>query len=45
MFGLADVTITTAGGVASIQHLERNVAEDIADSLNEYVNKIVKERS
>lgn len=45
MFGLADVTITTAGGVASIQHLEKIVAEDIADSLNEYVNKIVKERS
>ncbi len=45
MFGLADVTITTAGGLASIQHLEKSVAEDIADSLNAYVNKIVKERS
>ena len=45
LFGLADVTITTAGGLASIQYLEKSVAEDIADSLNAYVNKIIKERS
>jgi membrane protein YdbS with pleckstrin-like domain len=44
LFGLADVTITTAGGLAHIRHLERGVAEDIADSLNDHINKILKER-
>lgn len=44
MFGLADVKITTAGGVAAIQHLEKHVAEEVADSLNAYVTKILKER-
>jgi len=44
MFGLADVTVTTAGGVSSIEYLEINEAEGIADKLNERVVKILKER-
>jgi membrane protein YdbS with pleckstrin-like domain len=44
MFGLADVTITTAGGTATIEYLELQEAEGIADKLNEKVLKILKER-
>jgi len=44
LFRLADVTITTAGGIASIQYLEIPVAEEIADSLNAYINDILRKR-
>ena len=44
MFGLADVTITTAGGTATIEYLELSEAERIATILNEKVLKILKER-
>ncbi len=44
-FGLADLTMTTAGGVVAIQYLEKPVAEDIAEKLNETVIGILKERS
>lgn len=44
MFGLADVTITTAGGTATIEYLELSEAEGIATNLNEKVLKILKER-
>ena len=41
-FGLADVSITTAGGVAKIEYLETDEAERIADELNAIVDSIVK---
>ena len=41
-FGLADVSITTAGGVAKIEYLETEEAERIADELNAIVDTIVK---
>jgi uncharacterized protein len=44
MYGLADVTITTAGGIAVIQYLELDEAEKIADHLNTVVNRVVGER-
>ena len=44
-FGLANVNVTTAGGVAKIKFLENNVAESIVDGLNEVINKIVRERN
>jgi len=44
LFRLADVTITTAGGIASIQYLDREVASEIADSLNEYITDIIRSR-
>ncbi|MDD1771773.1 MAG: PH domain-containing protein [Methanomassiliicoccales archaeon] len=44
MFGLADVTITTAGGTATIEYLDLSEAEGIATNLNEKVLKILKER-
>ncbi|HSV42360.1 MAG TPA: PH domain-containing protein [Methanomassiliicoccales archaeon] len=44
MFGLADVTITTAGGTATIEYLELPEAEGIADRLNEKVLRIIRER-
>ncbi len=43
-FGLADLTMTTAGGVVTIQYLERPVAEEIAERLNETVIGILKGR-
>ena len=42
MYGLADVSITTAGGVAKIEYLETEEAERIADELNAIVDAIVK---
>jgi membrane protein YdbS with pleckstrin-like domain len=42
--GLADVVITTAGGSAAIQYLEFQVAQSIADYLNDTVNKIIRDR-
>jgi len=44
MFGLADVVVTTAGGVTSIEYLETDVAESIASRLNEYVVRMLKDR-
>lgn len=44
LFRLADVTITTAGGTASIQYLDREVAAEISDSLNEYITDIIRSR-
>ncbi|MFA5312205.1 MAG: PH domain-containing protein [Methanomassiliicoccales archaeon] len=44
MFGLANVTITTAGGISSIEYLELSEAESIADRLNEKIVSILKER-
>lgn len=44
LFKLADVTITTAGGIASIQYLDREIASEIADSLNEYITDIIRSR-
>lgn len=41
---LADVTITTSGGTANIQYLDLYVAEEIADSLNEYITDILRKR-
>ena len=43
-FGLADVMITTAGGSVTIDHLEEDVAEDIAGRLNQSVVRMLKER-
>lgn len=44
MFGLANVNITTAGGMAIIEYLEFPVAEEISDRLNDIVVNILKER-
>ena len=43
-FGLSDVVITTAGGEASIQYLDTQVADSVADYLNDAVNKIIRDR-
>ena len=43
-FGLADVVITTAGGFATIQYLDRQVADSIAELLNDTINKIIRDR-
>ena len=42
--GLADVIITTAGGAASIQYLDYDVAQSVANYLNDTVNKIIRDR-
>ena len=42
LFDLADVSITTAGGVAKIEYLENDEAEKIADELNQIVDAIVR---
>ena len=42
--GLADVVITTAGGSAVIDYLEKAVADSIAEHLNNIINKIVRDR-
>lgn len=44
LFGLANVTITTAGGITSIQYLDRETATEISDSLNEYITDIIRSR-
>jgi uncharacterized protein len=44
IFGLANVTITTAGGTSSIEYLELGEAESIADKLNRKIVSILKER-
>ena len=42
--GLADVVITTAGGSAVIEYLDKPVADSIAELLNNIVNKIIRDR-
>ncbi len=44
MFGLANVNITTAGGIATMEYLDEEVAESIASKLNEYVVRLLKDR-
>jgi membrane protein YdbS with pleckstrin-like domain len=44
MLGLADVNITTAGGIATIEYLEKDVADTVAEELNRVVEKILKDR-
>ena len=44
MYGLANVNITTAGGVVTIEYLKEDVAEGIAAKLNENVVKLLRER-
>lgn len=44
MFGLADVDVTTAGGVASVQYLDPAEADRVADELSAIVDRILKER-
>lgn len=44
MFNLADVAITTAGGTAYIQYLEKDEAEGIAAKLKDVVVNILQER-
>ena len=43
MFGLADITITTAGGDVLISYIESHRAEEIADKLRKRINNIVIE--
>ena len=43
-YGLASVTVTTAGGSVSLQYLEEAIAEDIAAHLNEKVMSMLKAR-
>jgi len=40
LLGLADVTITTAGGVATINYLEIAEAEKVADLLNDLIGRM-----
>ena len=44
MFGLANVNITTAGGVSTLEYLDIETAESIASKLNECVVKMLKAR-
>lgn len=44
MLGLADVTITTAGGDATIEYLEIDEAEKIADLLNKLIGLMLQDR-
>ena len=44
MLGLANVTVTTAGGTANIRFLEISEAERIAEELNRLINKIIEDR-
>ena len=43
-FGLADVTITTAGGVATLQFLDEEIAEYIASNLNDKIVAMLRAR-
>lgn len=45
VFGLADVSITTAGGSVSIEFLQEDVAESIANRLNDNVVKLLRDRA
>lgn len=44
ILGLAEVTITTAGGVATLNYLEVEEAERVAELLNSLVGRMIKER-
>lgn len=44
ILGLADVTITTAGGEADIRYLEIDEAETVADRLNNLIGRMLRER-
>ncbi|MCQ2079564.1 MAG: PH domain-containing protein [archaeon] len=44
MFGLARVEVTTAGGTAHLEYLERDVADGIAEELNRTVDAILRAR-
>lgn len=44
MLGLADVTITTAGGEATLTYLEVAEAEKVADLLNDLIGRMLDER-
>ena len=43
-YGLADVTITTAGGVATLQFLDEEIAEYIASNLNDKIVAMLRAR-
>lgn len=43
-YGLADVNVTTAGGVVSLEFLQEDVAESVASKLNENVVRMLKQR-
>ncbi|MBR6204833.1 MAG: PH domain-containing protein [Candidatus Methanomethylophilaceae archaeon] len=43
-FGLADVTITTAGGTVTLQYLEEDIAESVASSLNDKIVAMLRAR-
>lgn len=44
MLGLGDVTITTAGGDATIEYLEIEEAEKVADLLNTLIGRMLQDR-
>ena len=44
MLGLANVNITTAGGVATISYLEVDEAEKIVERLTELINSMLRDR-
>lgn len=44
LLGLADVTITTAGGEATLRYLELDEAEKVADRLNNLIGRMLRER-
>lgn len=44
MFGLANVVITTAGGVSTLDMLDEATAESVAAKLNETVVRLLKDR-
>jgi len=44
MLGLADVTITTAGGDATLNYLEIQEAEKVADLLNDLIGRMLRDR-
>ncbi len=43
-YGLATVTMTTAGGTVSLEYLDEPIAEEIAQHLNEKIIKMLKAR-
>lgn len=45
LLGLADVTITTAGGDATIEYLEIEEAEKVADLLNKLIGRMLQDRT
>ncbi len=43
-YGLASVTMTTAGGTVELQYLDEPIAEEVAQHLNEKIIKMLKAR-